>query len=621
MRKPVVVLAALLLLTLAACTGDERAGPTSSPTPGPWHGGTLRVTAGSPTWIGVDLHGAPMQDPKVGDELNFALYRCCLARTLFAFSGRSAAEGGTVPMPDLASGEPEISADGLTWTIHLKEGIRFAPPFEGIEITAQDIVRGLERPFRYWGYKALYTAIVGFPEFRRGEADSISGLEVPDDHTLVIRLSEPTGDLPYRFALPATAPIPEGAADGHELDYARFLVASGPYMIEGADALDPSLPASEQQPAVGYVPPELDADAYVVERGFLALVRNPSWSPSTDDLRPAYPDRIEVTIIRDDEIMDPASFEEKAADLAKGALDLHYHWGITALSPDDPPYRVVTSRSNTVWSIPVNAAVPPFDDVHVRRAFSLALDRAAIASEALDAELTWHLVPDSAEAGLLASYQPSSLSADGDLEAARAEMRLSRYDRDGDGRCEGQVCRGIRVLAVETGRFFVAPSWEPIRRALGAIGMEPQVHTTRGIVSLYLHCDPAERWALVYTVGTGAVAGSDVFPSLFASGSIDANHLGMLGATPEQLESWGYSVTDVPNVDDRIDACFGSTGRAQFGCWAELEQYLMEKIVPGVPLVVNTMPVALSDRVATFSWDQANEFPALDRIALVPGSA
>src|SRR5207248_1028196 len=58
-------------------------------------------------------------------------------------------------------------------------------------------------------------------------------------------------------------------------------VASGPYMIEGSEKIDFSKPPDQQQPASGLDP--------------LVLVRNPSWKRSMDDLRPAYPDRIEFT--------------------------------------------------------------------------------------------------------------------------------------------------------------------------------------------------------------------------------------------------------------------------------------------------------------------------------------
>ena len=66
----------------------------------------------------------------------------------------------------------------------------------------------------------------------------------------MVTLTEPAGDLPWRFAMPATAPIPPngdaavlGAAEGHTTDYGRFLVATGPYMFEGTEDLDFSVPA------------------------------------------------------------------------------------------------------------------------------------------------------------------------------------------------------------------------------------------------------------------------------------------------------------------------------------------------------------------------------------------
>ena len=110
----------------------------------------------------------------------------------------------------------------------------------------------------------------------------------------MVKITEPAGDLPWRFAMPATAPIPPnpsdpkavlGVADGHTTNYGRFLVGTGPYMFEGTDALDFSVPASDQQPVSGYVPGRS-----------MVLVRNPSYDPATDGLRPAYPDRIETTI-------------------------------------------------------------------------------------------------------------------------------------------------------------------------------------------------------------------------------------------------------------------------------------------------------------------------------------
>ena len=76
-----------------------------------------------------------------------------------------------------------------------------------------------------------------------------------DDYTLEIKLTEPAGDLGYRMSMAATAPIPPnpadldaplGVAEGHNDDYGRFLVSSGPYMFEGSEAMDFSLPVKDQ---------------------------------------------------------------------------------------------------------------------------------------------------------------------------------------------------------------------------------------------------------------------------------------------------------------------------------------------------------------------------------------
>src|SRR4030095_13604992 len=104
----------------------------------------------------------------------------------------------------------------------------------------------------------VYSVIEGVRAFADGQASTISGLETSDQNALRVHLTDVTSDLGYPFALPATAPIPPsptgpsapfGVATGHDDRYGRFLVPSGPYMIEGSEDLDPSLPP-DQQPRV-----------------------------------------------------------------------------------------------------------------------------------------------------------------------------------------------------------------------------------------------------------------------------------------------------------------------------------------------------------------------------------
>src|SRR5262245_14709890 len=174
-------------------------------------GGTLWVAA--VYWAGLEqLLSAPgptgsyLLDPQVvfaGGP--WEVFRCCLLRTLMSYTGTSTSEGGVEARPDLADGRPEVSADGLTWTFHLKPGLHYGPPFEDTEIVAADVVRALERELMpspetgrvpFGSYAFYYgDVIAGAKEFTNGRADSISGLEAPDEHTLVVRLLRPTGDL------------------------------------------------------------------------------------------------------------------------------------------------------------------------------------------------------------------------------------------------------------------------------------------------------------------------------------------------------------------------------------------------------------------------------------------
>src|SRR5439155_21052363 len=103
--------------------------------------------------------------------------------------------------------------------------------------------------------------IGGGDAYADGDAETIAGLEARSQETLQVRLTQPSGDIAYLFALSATAPIPPkpgdptarfGIAQGHDLDFGRGVaVGTGPYMVEGSAQTDLSQPPARQLAPAG----------------------------------------------------------------------------------------------------------------------------------------------------------------------------------------------------------------------------------------------------------------------------------------------------------------------------------------------------------------------------------
>lgn len=627
--KAARVLALLLLVTACGQPTDRQQTPAASASAALPTGGTLRIATPALPPTGLVLtgaEGAQALDPHGGTAWydSAELFRCCLLRTLVSYVGRPTDQGGTELRPDLAESLPEVSSDGLAWTFHLKHGVRYAPPLADTEITSSDFVRAFLRllPRQVTGL-ALDPGIVGVSEFRAGSASTISGLETPDRYTLRVRLKRPAGNLPARFAFPDVAPIPPsphdpaaplGVATGHDDDYGRFLVAAGPYMVEGSEQIDFSAPAAKQQPASGFVPGTS-----------LTLVRNPSWSAALDDLRPAYVDRIEIKVGGD--------LDSVSTDLDKGAIDLSFYAGPPPQTPLEQVERyradpglgqVRTNPRDFVRAIALNLALPPFDDIHVRKAVSLAIDKSQLielAGGAATGEVAGHIVLNSLEDNILLAYDPYRTSGShGDPEAARKEMAQSKYDGDGDGRCDDPACQTVPGV---TFRVSSAQA-ELVTANLAEIGIKAAIELVEPQDSFGRWFNPKERLGFIVGLAYGKddLNAASYFSSNFDSRtslSDDVTNGTMVGASAERLKTWGYAAANLPNVDDRIDDCLAKTGGSMVECWAALDQYLMENVVAWVPYTFENYIRAVSNRVVHYSFDQSMAQPALDQIAVKPG--
>lgn len=197
-------------------------------------------------------------------------------------------------------------------------------------------------------------------------------------------------------------------------------------------------------------------------------------------------------------------------------------------------------------------------------------------------------------------------------------MALSRYDSDGDGVCDDPVCKKVRFV---TWREVALPTMaDLVRDNLQQIGITLDVKVAANYNVYLEETAPSTRTAATLgdLWGGEYPNGSAYFVPRFGGPELNGSNVSLLGATEEQLEDWGYPVKSVPNVNDRIERCLPLVGRAQFECWAGLDQFMMEEIVPWVPYALHAHTHVLGSRIAYFSLDQFTAQASLDQIALGP---
>jgi peptide/nickel transport system substrate-binding protein len=268
------------------------------------------------------------------------------------------------PVPDLATGPPEISADNKTITVHIKTGVKYAPPVNR-EVTTKDIKYAFERAFSKEvpsGYAGAYfSSIVGTPEKpNSGDIKPISGIETPDDQTIVFKLKEANAPMVSQaLVMPITVPVPEEYASKWDKStpskFDQYQSFTGPYMVKN-------------DPTTGKVTGRVPGKS-------IEIVRNPNWDAKTD-YRPAYLDSIKI--------------EEGNDDLATASRRALNGTSTICCDAGSPPAQVLkqalSRQKDQVVFVPsggtryiaMNTTVKPFDNINLRKAIIAASDRNAL---------------------------------------------------------------------------------------------------------------------------------------------------------------------------------------------------------------------------------------------------
>jgi len=146
--------------------------------------------------------------------------------------------------PNLAVAMPEVSPDGLTYTIRIKQGVEFAdsevfPNGVGREVTARDFVYSLKRHFdpanRSQGAWLWQGKIVGLDQWKDAGASYdavVSGLRALDDYTIQIQLTTPYPQLVFTLAMQQSAIVPREAVERYGREFGVNPVGSGPFTLK-----------------------------------------------------------------------------------------------------------------------------------------------------------------------------------------------------------------------------------------------------------------------------------------------------------------------------------------------------------------------------------------------------
>lgn len=235
----------------------------------------------------------------------------------------------------------ETSEDGLTWTFHLRDGLKWS---DGSALTANDFVYSWRRVCDPMVAAPYAETVLGMVE---GYADAIGGnlealgVEAPDDKTLVVHLTQPCSYFGSLAAFATLSPVQQATIDANGDGWA---VAADTYVCNGSFYISEWVPGS-----------------------YIMCTKNPNYWNA---------DAIKLDAIKFNLIEDPnASYSA-------------YQTGEVLFIKDVPTEEIPSLEGNAefhvepiigTYYLSLNTEREPFNDPKVRKALSLAIDREYVA--------------------------------------------------------------------------------------------------------------------------------------------------------------------------------------------------------------------------------------------------
>lgn len=251
------------------------------------------------------------------------------------FNGLVRLEDGMKIIPDIAE-TWRISEDGLVYEFKIRKGVKFS---NNQTVTASDFKYSFKRildPKTRSPNTWIFEKIAGAIEFMEGKSEDIYGIKVIDEQTISLRLEKPFAPFLYLLTMPAAYVVAEKEARRLGPDFSTQPVGTGPFILREW------LPNRE-----------------------LRLERNKDYFGAKANIK-----GLVYRIITED-LTAMVEFE-------LGNLDL-----ITIPASETARYRGDPKRNKFIEAVAgintyylgMNCSRPPFSNIKLRKAVSLAIDR------------------------------------------------------------------------------------------------------------------------------------------------------------------------------------------------------------------------------------------------------
>jgi peptide/nickel transport system substrate-binding protein len=522
----------------AAPTTAPAAAPTTAPAAAPTAAPTAGTAKGTELVVGIAAGSIDHLDP------NLAYYATSwrivwMACTPLLTLADAAGEAGKAIVPGLAD-LPQVSADGLTYTFKLHDGLKFA---NGTPITGDDVKATFIRIFSpklASPVAGFFTSIVGTDAFASGKSTDISGITVSGNQ-IAFQLTQPQASFTNRLTMPLACIVPKGSpVDPQENGE---LLVTGPYMVKSYD------PNHE-----------------------LILIKNPNYSGPVR----AHFDQITIQIG-----VDPA---QAGLLIRANQLDVFLDQLAAADASqiiNDPTLkgRVFVNQDPTTVYIWMNNDVPPFDNVKVRQAVNYALDRQALLrvwGGPSQGQVTTQILPSAMESWKEVQNYPYT------PDLAKAKQLLA------DAGVKLPIETTLRTINDVPGYMDLA---QAIQAQLKVVGFNIKIESATNSVNGSIIQTRANKVPMALDSWTIDYADpDDVIDTL------------LNGERITDTNNQNRADFNVPEINKLIDGMNSVSTPDRGARWQAIDQKIMSEYAPWAPLLYPVHVDLISQRVKVPGW-------------------